>query len=175
MDKEEFDETALPKASGAGAPAMLKHTIYKTSHGIVQGWTTVKGKPVAIVQQRSTYNHDIDSVVGFLGFANPHLTHDAKSWMTSAAKIGFTFNWFYADDRDTATSSAGWTRSATRPRTRRCRRGAPAGASGAASCRRPSTRRRSTRSRATSSAGTTSRRRASRPTVSTPTARPTAR
>ena len=101
MDKEEFDETALPKASGAGAPALLKHTIYKTTHGVVQGWTTVKGKPVAIVQQRSTYNHDIDSVVGFLGFNNPHLTHDAKSWMKSAANISFTFNWFYADDKDT--------------------------------------------------------------------------
>ncbi len=101
MKHEEFDETALPKASGAGAPAMLKHSIYKTRHGVVQGWTTVKGKPVAIVQQRSTYNHDIDSVVGFLGFANPHLTHDAASWMKSAGKISFTFNWFYADNRDT--------------------------------------------------------------------------
>lgn len=101
MTKEQFDETALPKASGAGAPAVLKHTIYKTTHGIVQGWTTVKGKPVAIVQQRSTYNHDIDSVVGFLGFNNPNLTHDAKSWMKSANKISFTFNWFYADDKDT--------------------------------------------------------------------------
>ncbi len=101
MVKEEFDETALPKASGAGAPAQLKHTIFKTVHGVVQGWTTVKGKPVAIVQQRSTYNHDIDSVVGFLGFANPNRTHDVTSWMKSAANIGFTFNWFYADDKDT--------------------------------------------------------------------------
>ena len=47
MDHEEFDETVLPKASGTGAPAQLNHSIYKTSHGIVQGWTTVKGKPVA--------------------------------------------------------------------------------------------------------------------------------
>ena len=71
MDREEFDETALPKASGAGAPAQLKHTIYKTRHGVVQGWTTVKGKPVAIVQQRSTYDHDIDSVVGLPRLRRP--------------------------------------------------------------------------------------------------------
>ena len=71
MVKEDFAETALPKASGAGAPAQLTHTIYQTRHGIVQGWTTVKGQPVAIVQQRSTYDHDIDSVVGFLGFGVP--------------------------------------------------------------------------------------------------------
>jgi acyl-homoserine lactone acylase PvdQ len=101
MDKEEFDETVLPKASGNGAPAQIKHTIYKTRHGIVQGWTTVKGKPVAIVTQRSTYNHDIDSVVGFLGFGDPNRTHDVNSWMDSASKIDFTFNWFYADNRDT--------------------------------------------------------------------------
>ena len=101
MQREEFDETALPKASGTGAPAQIKHTIYKTRHGIVQGWTTVKGEPVAIVTQRSTYNHDIDSVVGFLGFGDPNRTHDVNSWMDSASKIDFTFNWFYADDRDT--------------------------------------------------------------------------
>ena len=79
----------------------LKHTIYKTRHGVVQGWTTVKGQPVAIVQQRSTYDHDIDSVVGFLGFGDPNSTHDVNSWMDSASKIDFTFNWLYADDRDT--------------------------------------------------------------------------
>ncbi len=101
MVKEDFTETALPKASGAGAPAQITHTIYQTRHGIVQGWTTVKGQPVAIVQQRSTYGHDIDSVVGFLGFGSPSQTHDVSSWMTSAAKIGFTFNWFYVDDKDT--------------------------------------------------------------------------
>jgi acyl-homoserine lactone acylase PvdQ len=101
MDQEEFDENVLPKASGNGAPAQIKHTIYKTRHGIVQGWTTVKGAPVAIVTQRSTYNHDIDSIVGFLGFGDPNQTHDVNSWMDSASKIDFTFNWFYADNRDT--------------------------------------------------------------------------
>jgi acyl-homoserine lactone acylase PvdQ len=101
MQREEFDETALPKASGSGAPARLKHVIYQTRHGVVQGWTTVNGKPVAIVEQRSTYGHDIDSVVGFLGFGDPNRTHDVHSWMDSAAKIDFTFNWFYADDQDT--------------------------------------------------------------------------
>jgi acyl-homoserine lactone acylase PvdQ len=101
MEREEFDETAVPKASGAGAPATIRHTIHRTRHGVVQGWTTVKGQPVAIVQQRSTYGHDIDSVVGFLGFGDPDRTHDVSSWMDSAAKIGFTFNWFYVDDKDT--------------------------------------------------------------------------
>ncbi|MCZ4500508.1 MAG: penicillin acylase, partial [Marmoricola sp.] len=101
MTKETFSESVIPKLGGIGGPDTLKHTIYLTVHGVVQGWTTSGGKPVAIVNQRSTYNHDVDSVVGFLGFGTPALTHDAKSWMTSAAKIGYTFNWFYVDDRDT--------------------------------------------------------------------------
>jgi acyl-homoserine lactone acylase PvdQ len=100
MVTESFDEVALPKPGGIGAPALLKHAIHLTTHGIVQGWTTVGGKPVAVVNQRSTYNHDVDSVVGFLGWGQPAMTHDVKSWMKSTAKIAFTFNWFYVDDKD---------------------------------------------------------------------------
>ncbi|MDT4976954.1 MAG: hypothetical protein QOG98_2712 [Pseudonocardiales bacterium] len=102
MVQESFDELALPKPGGLGAPALLKHDIYLTNHGIVQGWTTAGGgKPVAVVNQRSTYNHDVDSIVGFLGFGQPAMTHDVASWMQSAAKIQYTFNWFYVDDKDT--------------------------------------------------------------------------
>jgi len=102
MVKEVFSETALPKIGGLGAPAILNHDIYLTTHGIVQGWTTAMGgKPVAVVSQRSTFNHDVDSVVGFLGWGQPALTHDVTSWMQSAAEIQYTFNWFYVDNRDT--------------------------------------------------------------------------
>ncbi len=102
MQHETFRETVLPKAgSGGGAPATIAHEIYLTRHGVVQGWTRVHGHPVAIVNQRSTYHHDIDSVVGFLGFGDPHATYDVHSWMRQANKIGYTFNWFYVDDRDT--------------------------------------------------------------------------
>jgi acyl-homoserine lactone acylase PvdQ len=102
MVRERFTETALPKVGGLGAPAILNHDIYLTDHGVVQGWTTADGgRPVAVVNQRSTYNHDVDSVVGFLGWGQPALTHDVDSWMQSAAKIQYTFNWFYVDDRDT--------------------------------------------------------------------------
>ncbi|MEO6886703.1 MAG: penicillin acylase family protein [Jatrophihabitantaceae bacterium] len=101
MVKEKFNEFALPKVGGLGAPAQLNHTVYLTGHGVVQGWTTSGGKPVAVVNQRSTFNHDIDSVVGFIGWGEPKLTHDVTSWMQSTAKILFTFNWFYVDDKDT--------------------------------------------------------------------------
>jgi acyl-homoserine lactone acylase PvdQ len=101
MTVEHFKEVALPKPSALGAPTVLDHVIYLTRHGIVQGWTTANGKPVAIVTQRSTYNHDVDSAIGFLRWGEPALTHDVTSWMTGAAQIQYTFNWFYVDDRDT--------------------------------------------------------------------------
>ncbi|HET8559028.1 MAG TPA: penicillin acylase family protein [Marmoricola sp.] len=101
MTHETFSEVAYPKPAGVGAPAVLDHQIYQTRHGVVQGWTTVHGKPVAIVNQRSTYNHDIDSVVGFVKFGSPGYVHDVQSWMKAASEIGYTFNWFYVDNRDT--------------------------------------------------------------------------
>jgi acyl-homoserine lactone acylase PvdQ len=102
MVHETFSESVLPKVgSGGGAPATLDHEIYRTRHGVVQGWTQVHGAPVAVVNQRSTYNHDIDSVVGFLGFGDPSRTHGVHSWMRSANRIGYTFNWLYVDSRDT--------------------------------------------------------------------------
>jgi acyl-homoserine lactone acylase PvdQ len=100
MVTEHYTETAFPKPGGAGAPTRLDHVIHRTRHGVVQGWTTWHGKPVAIVLQRSTYDHDIDSVVGFLAWGQPRLTHDVHSWMVNASKILYTFNWFYVDNRD---------------------------------------------------------------------------
>jgi acyl-homoserine lactone acylase PvdQ len=81
----------------------LVHKIHLTVHGVVQGWTTaLNGKPVAVVNQRSTYTHDVDSVIGFLRWGEPALTHDATSWMVGASKVDYTFNWFYVDNRDIA-------------------------------------------------------------------------
>jgi acyl-homoserine lactone acylase PvdQ len=79
------------------------HKIHLTVHGVVQGWTTARhGKPVAVVSQRSTYNHDVDSVIGFLHWGQPALTYSAKSWMAGASEVAYTFNWFYVDSRDIA-------------------------------------------------------------------------
>jgi acyl-homoserine lactone acylase PvdQ len=79
------------------------HQIHLTVHGVVQGWTTARhGRPVAVVSQRSTYRHDVDSVIGFLHFGEPGLTHSARSWMAGASKIDFTFNWFYIDSKNIA-------------------------------------------------------------------------
>lgn len=100
MILEHYRELIYPKPGGLGTPTVLNHKIYRTVHGVVQGWTTAHGRPVAIVNERSTYNHDVDSVVGFVRWGEPRLTHDVHSWMRGAAKILYTFNWFYVDNRD---------------------------------------------------------------------------
>jgi acyl-homoserine lactone acylase PvdQ len=108
MTHETFTETAVPKPGGVGAPTVINHEVYLTRHGIVQGWTTADGGgPVAVVNQRSTYGHEIDSVVGFLHWADPGLTHDAASWTAGAAQVGYTFNWFYVDAHHIAYYNSG--------------------------------------------------------------------
>jgi acyl-homoserine lactone acylase PvdQ len=96
MTNEQFPD-------GTVGGVLLNHKIHLTVHGVVQGWTTaVGGKPVAVVNQRSTYNHDVDSVIGFMRWGEPALTNSAKSWMVGASEIDYTFNWFYVDNRDIA-------------------------------------------------------------------------
>ena len=96
MTNEQFPD-------GTVGGVLLNHKIHLTVHGVVQGWTTaLGGKPVAVVSQRSTYNHDVDSVIGFMRWGEPALTNSAKSWMVGASEIDYTFNWFYADNRDIA-------------------------------------------------------------------------
>jgi acyl-homoserine lactone acylase PvdQ len=96
MTNEQFPD-------GTVSGALLDHKIHLTVHGVVQGWTTaLHGKPVAVVDQRSTYNHDVDSVIGFMRWGEPALTHSAKSWMVGASEVDYTFNWFYIDSRNIA-------------------------------------------------------------------------
>ncbi|HXC79208.1 MAG TPA: penicillin acylase family protein, partial [Candidatus Acidoferrum sp.] len=109
MQHNTFSELGLPKLGGLGAPVVLDHDIYWTVHGVVQGWTTADGgKPVAVVEQRSTYNHEVDSAVGFLRWADPAQTYDVQSWMAGTEQINYTFNWFYVDNRDIGYYVSGW-------------------------------------------------------------------
>ncbi len=103
MVEHDFNENVtFPKPGGPGQPATIHHKIYLTRHGIVQGFTTVHHKPVAIANQRSTYPHDIDSIVGFLRWGNPADTHSPQTWFKGAEQINYTFNWFYVDDKHDA-------------------------------------------------------------------------
>lgn len=102
MSERDFNEVGLTKLGGPGAPAVIDHKLFFTRDGVVDGWTTLGGRPVAIVTQRSTFMHEADSLVGLLRWGQPRLTHDAESFIRNADPISYSFNWLYIDDHHIA-------------------------------------------------------------------------
>ena len=79
----------------------------RTKLGLVAGRGTIKGKPVLFTKLRSTYFHEVDSAAGFKDFNDPARVRDARSFQRAASKIGYTFNWFYADAEHIAYFNSG--------------------------------------------------------------------
>jgi len=88
-------------------PKTISIPVLRTRHGIVQLRTTVGGKPVAIVKQRSTYGHEVDSALGFARLANPDYTHSPQTFQKAVSAIDYTFNWFYVDSTHIAYYCSG--------------------------------------------------------------------
>jgi acyl-homoserine lactone acylase PvdQ len=103
----ERTNTWTPNLADQTAPGTQTLRVLRTKLGIVRARGTVKGKPVLFTSLRSTYQHEVDSARGFSDFNNPDKVHDAKSFQKAAAKIGYTFNWLYADDHDVAYFNSG--------------------------------------------------------------------
>ena len=96
-----------PNPADPSPPETFVLTAQRTVHGIVHKRGTVDGKPVAFVKQRSTYFHEVDSARGFSDFNRPSKVNNVQDFQHAAAKIGFTFNWFYADNRDIGYFNSG--------------------------------------------------------------------
>ena len=79
----------------------------RTKMGLVSGRATIRGKPVIYTRLRSTYQHEVDSALGFADFNDPSKMRDARDFQRAASRIGYTFNWLYADDRDIAYFNSG--------------------------------------------------------------------
>ena len=107
MDIDVHSETTTPNITAPDPATTYEFQVLRTKNGIVTERTTVGGKPVALVVQRSTYRHEVDSVLGFSELNNPDFVHSAKTFQDAASDIDFTFNWFYADSRDIAYFSSG--------------------------------------------------------------------
>jgi hypothetical protein len=107
MEQYTHTESGNPDAAAPAAPQTLNFLVLKTRHGVVQLRTTVGGKPVAVVTERTTYNHEVDSVVGFARLQDPSYVKDAASFQKAVNAIDYTFNWFYTDSRDIAYFSSG--------------------------------------------------------------------
>jgi acyl-homoserine lactone acylase PvdQ len=79
----------------------------RTVHGIVHKRGTVNGKPVAFARLRSTYFHEADSSRAFSALNRPSQVDSVEDFQRIMSKVNFTFNWFYADDRDIGYFNSG--------------------------------------------------------------------
>jgi acyl-homoserine lactone acylase PvdQ len=79
---------------------------YETTHGPVVGYATTGGRSVAISVQRSTRGRELLSTRAFYDLNTARVT-SAKDFLTTMNAVEFSFNWFYADDRDIALFSSG--------------------------------------------------------------------
>lgn len=65
----------------------------------VVGRGTVDGRPVAIMEQRSTYGAELRSAVGFQRINDPeYMASGVDAFLTAFDGVDYTFNWFYVDD-----------------------------------------------------------------------------
>ncbi|WP_433268073.1 penicillin acylase family protein [Actinosynnema sp. CS-041913] len=81
--------------------------MYRTKYGLVQSRAQVDGKHVAYASLRSTYLHEVDSIVGFQELNDPDAIRSAQDFQRAAEHIGYAFNWFYVDSEDTAYFNSG--------------------------------------------------------------------
>ncbi len=96
-----------PNPGDPSPPEVYRLEAHRTVHGVVAKRGMVNGQPVAFSKLRSTYFHEADSARGFSDFNTPSAVKDVESFQRSADKIGFTFNWFYSDDRDIGYYNSG--------------------------------------------------------------------
>ena len=102
--REDAWSPTLADQTGKGSYRLV---MYRTKYGLVQSRATVDGKPVVFTSLRSSYQHEVDSIIGFQKFNDPDAIRDATDFQHAAADINYTFNWFYVDSRDTAYFNSG--------------------------------------------------------------------
>ncbi|MBP2340695.1 acyl-homoserine lactone acylase PvdQ [Saccharothrix coeruleofusca] len=88
----------------AGSYTLVMH---RTKYGLVHSRARVDGKHVAYTSLRSTYLHEVDSIIGFQEFNDPDAIRSAQDFQRAAEHVGYAFNWFYADSRDIAYFNSG--------------------------------------------------------------------
>jgi acyl-homoserine lactone acylase PvdQ len=96
-----------PTPADQTAPGSQTLRAERTKLGLVAGRGRVHGKPVIFTRLRSTYFHEVDSAAGFMDFNTPEVVKDPVSFQRAASKIGYTFNWFYADAEHIAYFNSG--------------------------------------------------------------------
>jgi acyl-homoserine lactone acylase PvdQ len=97
-----FDAGVLRAAGKPDEPVSFLETV----HGPVVGYATAAGRRVALSARRSTRGRELLSMAPFFKLDTARVT-SARSFVQTMAGVEFSFNWFYADDRDIAFFSSG--------------------------------------------------------------------
>src|SRR4051812_42193061 len=100
MESLDRTESWTPSAADQTAAGSATFRVLRTKVGLVAARATIKGVPVAYTRERATYLHELDSAPGFEDWNDPDKIHDVQDFQRAAMKVGYTFNWFYTDDRD---------------------------------------------------------------------------
>ena len=96
-----------PNPGDPSPPETYTLQAQRTVHGIVAKRGRVDGQPVAFARQRSTYFHEADSARAFADLNRPSKVQNVQDFQRVVSDINFTFNWFYADDRDIGYFNSG--------------------------------------------------------------------
>ncbi|MFJ2559789.1 MULTISPECIES: penicillin acylase family protein [unclassified Streptomyces] len=107
MEKMERKNAWKPTTADSTAEGSYRLQVWRTKYGMVTHRATVGGKPVAYTSLRTTYRHEADSIIGFQMFNDPAYLTDAAAFQQAAHKVGYAFNWFYADSRTAAYYNSG--------------------------------------------------------------------
>ena len=100
METLERTESWTPSLADQTAAGSATFRVLRTKIGLVVARATIKGVPVVYTRERATYLHELDSAPGFEDWNDPQKVHDVQSFQRAAMKVGYTFNWFYTDDKD---------------------------------------------------------------------------
>ncbi len=103
----ERKNTWTPNLADSTPPGSETLHAERTRLGLVAGRGTYKGKPMLYTVLRSTYQHEVDSAVGFSQFNDPEAIRSPQDFQRAAGNVGYTFNWFYADSRHVAYFNSG--------------------------------------------------------------------
>ncbi|MDF3299936.1 penicillin acylase family protein [Streptomyces tropicalis] len=107
MDEVEQRNSWSPTVADGTAAGAYTMRVWRTKYGPVQYRATVGGKKVAYTTLRSSYLHEVDSIVGFQMLNDPDYVKGPQDFQSAAQHINFTFNWLYADSRHTAYYNSG--------------------------------------------------------------------
>jgi acyl-homoserine lactone acylase PvdQ len=107
MEKVEHTNSWKPTVADSTAAGSYKMRAWLTKYGPVEYRATVGGKKVAYTSLRTSYRHEVDSIVGFQMLNDPGHVTGPETFQQAAQHINFTFNWFYADSNRTAYYNSG--------------------------------------------------------------------